>query len=185
MRRGSPATLVLMTSTGVTREELRAAQRPLREKYQSDPTTAWTLTHADAEFADPGITCTVQTWAGPVIAGLQPATGGTGEHSCSTDMILQALLGCTGVTLRSVATAMSLDLGEVHLRAESHYDARGTLGVDRSVDVGLGPITVTITVTADLDDATLQRLATSTERYCVVAHSLRQTPDIRVVRAAG
>ena len=174
-----------MTSTGVTREELRAAQRPLRERYLADPATAWTPVHADAEFADPGITVTVSTGIGPALAGLQPATGGTGEHACSGDMLLQALLGCTGVTLRSVATAMSLDLGEVHLHAESHYDARGTLGVDPTVDVGLGPITVTITVTADVDDATLTRLATATERYCVVAHSLRQSPEFRIVRATG
>jgi uncharacterized OsmC-like protein len=95
-------------------------------------------------------------------------------------MLLQALVACAGVTLRSVATAMGLSLRSVSITAESHFDARGTLGLDRTVEVGVAPITVTATLDADLDDAALTRLATSTERYCVVGQSLRHPPTIVV-----
>lgn len=153
----------------------------MREKYQADPSSASTPIRGEGDWSDDGITATVTTWAGPVRAGLHPATGGDGSDACSGDMLMQALVGCAGVTMRSVATAMGLDLGEVRVVAESSFDARGTLGVDRSVDVGIGPVTVTATVDADLDDTTRERLATSTERYCVVGQSLKQVPRVVVV----
>lgn len=166
------------------REALRAAQAPLKDRYKADAATAWTPLQAEGGYREAGITCTVDTFAGPVRAGLHSATGGDGEDACSGDMLLQALVACAGVTLRSVATAMGLDLGNVRITAQSHFDARGTLGLDRSVDVGIGPSTVTAEVEADLDEATLARLASSTERYCVVGQSLKNPPTI-VVRLLG
>ena len=166
------------------RDTLRAAQAPLRQRYTDDPTSAWTPLHAAGDYRDAGITCTVDTVAGPVRAGLHVATGGDGEDACSGDMLLQALVACAGVTLRSVATSMGLELGNVRISAESHFDARGTLGLDRTVDVGVAPITLTARVEAHLDEATSVRLATSTERYCVVGQSLKHPPVI-VVTTAG
>lgn len=166
------------------RATLRAAQAPLRERYTADPASALAPLKAAGDHRDAGITCTVDTFAGPVRAGLHTATGGTGADACSGDMLLQALVACAGVTLRSVATAMGLELGAVTIVAESWFDARGTLGIDRTVEVGVGPITVTVAVDAELDDAARQRLAASTERYCVVGQSLRQPPSI-VVRGRG
>lgn len=163
------------------RTALRALQDTVRSRYKDDPTTAITPLHASGTWEGEGVTTTVATWAGDVRAGLHPATGGDGSDACSGDMLLQALVGCAGVTMRSVATAMGLDLGHVTIEAASSFDARGTLGLDRSVDVGVGPVTVTATVDADLDDVTRSRLAASTERYCVVGQSLRSTPTVTVV----
>ena len=167
------------------RDELRAAQSPLKGLYVTDPSAAWTPLTARGDYRDDPVTCTVSTFVGPVCAGLHTATGGSGEDACSGDMLLQALVACAGVTLRSVATAMGLNLGSVDIAADSHFDARGTLGLDRSIDVGVGPITVTVTIEAELDDVTLTRLATSTERYCVVGQSLKQSPTIAVLRRRG
>ena len=167
------------------RSELRALQAPLREQYAADPASATTPLHARGDLRDPGITATVDGWAGPVRAGLHPATGGDGSDACSGDLLLEALLACAGVTLRSVATAMGLDLRAASLTAESSFDARGTLGLDRSVPVGVGPVTVTAVVDcgdADVDDAALERLATTTERYCVVGQSLATPPTVVVRR---
>jgi uncharacterized OsmC-like protein len=161
---------------------LRARQAPLKEKYKVDPATACTPLEATADWRDGGITTTVETWAGPVRAGLHPATGGDGQDACSGDMLLQALLACAGVTLRSVATAMRLELGSVHLTATSSFDARGTLGLDRAVPVGLQRVVITATVVTAADDAALQRLAELTERYCVVAQSLRELPEFVIRR---
>lgn len=163
---------------------LRAAQRPLKERYQQDPAAAVTPLHAEGNFDNPGITCTVSTWAGPVRAGLHPATGGDGSDACSGDMLLQALVGCVGVTLRSVATAMRLSLSSVRIVANSAFDARGTLGLARDVPVGLLDIELIAEVATDADDAALDRLASLTERYCVVGQSLATPPHLRIQRVS-
>jgi uncharacterized OsmC-like protein len=164
--------------------DLRAAQAPLREQYKTDAASAATPVSGHGTFEAPGITCTVDTWAGKVRAGLHRATGGDGSDACSGDMLLEALAACAGVTLRSLATAMRLDIGEVRMHAEAIFDARGTLGVDRSVPVGIQGAVVTAEVRTDADDAALERLARSTERYCVVGQSLCETPRFVVHRLA-
>lgn len=164
------------------RDLLRAAQAPLKERYRSDPATAVTPLGARGTFTQSGITCTVESWAGPVRAGLHRATGGDGSDACSGDMLLEALLGCVGVTLRSVATAMGLTIREACLEATGVFDARGTLGVDRQVPVGISRPVVRIALDTDADDGQLERLAVSTERYCVVGQSLREPVRIEVGR---
>lgn len=162
---------------------LRELQAPLKQKYKDDPSTARTPLRATADFSDPDLTTTVQGWAGDVRAGLHEATGGDGSDACSGDMLLEALLACAGVTLRTVATAMGVEIRSAELRADGEFDARGTLGIDRSVPVGVTDIVVTAELDTDADDATLGRLAVSTERYCVVGQSLATPPKIVVRRA--
>jgi uncharacterized OsmC-like protein len=164
---------------------LRQLQAPLKQRYRSDPTTANVPVHARGDFRDRGITCSVEGWAGTVRAGLHRATGGDGSDACSADILLEALLACAGVTLRSVATAMGLTLRSASLRADGAFDVRGTLGVDRSVPVGVQDIVVTVEVDTDADDAALERLAGATERYCVVGQTLRDNPRFVVRRASG
>jgi hypothetical protein len=127
--------------------ELRALQAPLKEKYRAEPAEAMTPLHAGGDFSTAGITAVVSTWAGPVRSGLHPATGGDGSDSCSGDMLLQAVLACAGVTMRSVATAMGIELRGATLRADALFDARGTLGVSREVPVGIQPFPRTSTPT--------------------------------------
>ena len=165
--------------------QLRELQAPLKQKYRDDAETARTPMHASAEFADSGITATVQTWSGPVRAGLHPATGGDGSDACSGDMLLQALLACAGVTMRSVATAMGVELRDARLSAHGEMDARGTLGVSREAPVGMRGIEVTAEVDTDADDETLGKLAQLTERYCVVAQTLVERPHFTVRRSAA
>ncbi|MFC8796427.1 OsmC family protein [Promicromonospora sp. NPDC057138] len=165
--------------------ELRARQAPLKEQYRADPRTAVTPVRASATFADDGVTATVETWAGPVRAGLHPATGGDGSDACSADMLVEAVLACTGVTLRSVATVMGLTIRSATLTATSSFDARGTLGLDREVPVGVGEVTIEAELDTDADDAALRRLGALTERYCVVGQSLRVPPVMVVRRTAG
>ena len=162
---------------------LREIQAPLKQRYADDPATARHRLRASADLSAPGVTATVAGWAGPVRAGLHPATGGDGSDACSGDMLLEALLACTGVTLRSVATAMGVDIRSANLRAEGRFDARGTLGVDRDAPVGITDIVVSVELDTDADERTLERLRRSTERYCVVAHSLKEVPRIEVRRA--
>lgn len=165
------------------RNELRALQAPLKQRYREDPDSAVVAVTARGSFAEPGISATIESWAGPVRTGLHPSTGGHGGDACSGDLLLQALLGCAGVTLRSVATAMGIEIRSAELRADGVFDARGTLGIDRTVPVGVMDVVVTAVVDTDADDATLERLRTGTERFCVVAQSLAETPEFVIERA--
>lgn len=164
---------------------LREIQAPLKESYRADATTALTPVRARGDYRDGGITCTVDAWNGPVRAGLHPATGGDGSDACSGDMLLEALVACAGVTLRSVATAMKVELRSATLRAEGNFDARGTLGMDSDVPVGVRDVLVTADVDVDADDAALERLARSTERCCVVSQSLNAEVRFAVRRSSS
>ena len=170
--------------TITSRDELRAAQAPLKDRYRRDPGAAMTPVRAEAEFSDPGVTATVAGWNSVVRSGLHTATGGDGSDACSADLLMQALVACAGVTLRSVATAMALEVRSATLVADAVFDARGTLGLDRSVDVGVQRVRVVATVDIDAGDDDLARLAAATERYCVVGQSLRHPPAI-VIRRVG
>ena len=117
------------------RAELQAVQKPLKERYREEPAAALIMLRADGKLDEEKIACKVDTGRALVEAGLHPATGGTGAFACSGDMLLEALVACAGVTLRSVATSLELDVtGSVH--AEGDLDFRGTLGVDREASVG-------------------------------------------------
>ena len=162
---------------------LREMQAPIKQRYKDDPAAALAHLHAAGDFRDEGITATIDTWSGPQRAGFHETTGGDGSDACSGDMLLQALLGCSGVTLRSVATAMSIDIRSATLTARGDMDARGTLGVSRDVPVGMTGIEVVAELDTDADDEKLATLAKLTERYCVVAQTLKEPPTFTVRRA--
>jgi uncharacterized OsmC-like protein len=159
---------------------LRNLQAPLKQRYRDDPDSSRTPLEAEASFESQGVTALVQTWSSPARAGLHPATGGDGSDACSGDMLLQALLACAGVTMRSVATAMGIDISGAELRATGMFDARGTLGLSREVPVGVQEISIDAELQTDADDATLAKLGELTERYCVVGQSLARVPQITI-----
>ena len=153
------------------RAELQAVQAPLKERYREEPEAALLTLRASGELDGSQIACSVQTGRALVEAGLHPATGGTGALACSGDMLLEALVACAGVTLRSVATSMELDVsGSVH--AEGDLDFRGTLGVDREAPVGFTAIRLRFELASDEPEEKLAKLIELTERYCVVAQTL-------------
>lgn len=165
-------------------EELRAMQAPLKQRYRDDPATARVVSHAEGILEPGDIACTVRAWHGEVTAGLHPAGGGTGELACSADMLLEALVACAGVTLRAVATAMSVTITGGRILAEGVWDARGTLGVDRAAPIGLTEISLRFEVESDADAAKLERMVQTTERYCVILQTLKAPPQVSVAVAA-
>jgi uncharacterized OsmC-like protein len=155
----------------VDRAELQAVQKPLKDRYREEPTAALVTLRADGELDASQIACKVDTGRALVEAGLHPATGGTGALACSGDMLLEALVACAGVTLRSVATSMELDVsGSVH--AEGDLDFRGTLGVDREAPVGFAAIRLRFDLVSNESEEALAKLLELTERYCVVFQTL-------------
>jgi uncharacterized OsmC-like protein len=152
-------------------EELRAVQAPLKERYREEPAAAHITLRADGELGDEAVSCSVETGRALVEAGLHPATGGDGMLACSGDMLLQALVACAGVTLRSVAVNRGLDVGG-HVLAEGDLDFRGTLGVDRDAPVGFTAIRLHFELVSPADAEEIDKLLRTTERYCVVYQTL-------------
>ena len=162
-------------------DELRAAQAPLKERYQTNPDSAMITLKGEGRIGA-GITCSIQTGKALVEAGLHPATGGPGTFACSGDMLLQALAACAGVTMAAVATAIGVDIRDGIVRAEGDLDFRGTLGVSKEVPVGFQQIRLTFELDTDASEEQIATLLRLTERYCVVYQTLRQPPKIEVSR---
>jgi uncharacterized OsmC-like protein len=160
----------------LTRDELKTRQAPLKESYRNDPGAAQITLRADGSLMD-GIACSVQTGKAIAEAGLHPGTGGDEGLACSGDMLLQALVACAGVTMRSVATSMGLDVTGT-LRAEGDLDWRGTLAIDKETPVGFKDIRLFFDVQSDASDDELATLERLTERYCVVLQTLASSPGL-------
>jgi uncharacterized OsmC-like protein len=159
-------------------DQLRDLQGPLKERYREDPDSALITLEAEGAL-DEGIACSVDTGKALVRAGLHPGTGGDGSLACSGDMLLQALAACAGVTMRSVATAMQIEVsGTVH--AEGDLDWRGTLAVDKESPVGFKAIRLRFDLESDASDEQLDTLERLTERYCVVLQTLASSPELSV-----
>jgi len=163
-------------------DELRAMQAPIKQRYRDDPASARIPARAEAVLSQGEIACTVVGREGPVIAGLHPSAGGSGALACSADMLLEAVVACAGVTLGAVATAMGVTISGGRVVAEGVWDARGTLGVDRSAPVGLTEVTLSFEIDSDADAAKLDRMIQTTERYCVILQTLRTPPVITLRR---
>jgi uncharacterized OsmC-like protein len=156
---------------------LRALQAPLKEQYRDKPEAAVITLKAEGNVGE-GVTCSVQTGKALIEAGLHPATGGTGLHACSGDMLLEALVACAGVTLNAVATALGITLRGAKVRAEGDLDFRGTLGVAKEAPVGFRAIRLAFDIDGDLTEEQRATLMKLTERYCVVYQTLRTPPPI-------
>jgi uncharacterized OsmC-like protein len=152
---------------------LRELQAPLKERYKKEPNAAVVTLKARGSL-DEGISCKVETGRAIAVAGLHPATGGSGHELCSGDMLLEALVACAGVTLRAVATAYGVDIKSGGVEAEGDLDFRGTLGVDKEALVGFRSIRLTFNLDTDASKENLDKLLSTTERYCVVLQTIKQ-----------
>jgi uncharacterized OsmC-like protein len=166
------------------RDELRATQAPLKERYEQEPEAAVVTLKASGSLGD-GISCSVDTGRALAEAGLHPASGGDGTLLCSGDMLLEALVACAGVTLRAVATSLGIAVASGTVRAEGELDFRGTLAVDRDAPVGFSAIRLDFDLDADASEEELDTLLKLTERYCVVFQTLNTPPKLSASIAAG
>jgi len=152
--------------------ELRAMQAPIKERYKSSPAAALITLKAKGSLDDQNIACKVETGRALAVAGLHPATGGSGLELCSGDMLLEALVACAGVTLKAVSTALAIPLKSGAVSAEGDLDFRGTLGVDKEAPVGFREIRLRFDVDTDAPQEKLDQLLKLTERYCVVYQTI-------------
>ncbi len=160
--------------------ELRAMQAPIKERYKNDPSAAVITLKARGSIDNENIACKVETGRALAVAGLHPGTGGSGLELCSGDMLLEALVACAGVTLKSVATAIELPLRAGHVFAEGDLDFRGTLGVDKEAPVGFAEIRLRFEVDTDAPQDKLDLLLKLTERFCSVYQTIRHGVPVDV-----
>jgi len=160
---------------------LRAMQAPYKDKYKSDPNAAVITLKAHGTLDESKIACKVETGRALAIAGLHPATGGSGAELCSGDMLLEALVACAGVTLKAVATALDIPLKSGVVKAEGDLDFRGTLGVDREAPVGFREIRLSFDLDTDASEEQIATLVKLTERYCVIFQTLNKPPKLGLV----
>jgi uncharacterized OsmC-like protein len=159
---------------------LRALQAPIKERYKADPKAGMITLRAKGTLDDANIACKVETGRALAVAGLHPATGGSGMELCSGDMLLEALVACAGVTLKAVATAIDIPLKSGAVSAEGDLDFRGTLGVAKEAPVGFAQIRLRFDVDTDAPADKLDQLLKLTERYCVVYQTIKSGPPVEV-----
>ena len=155
------------------RDELRALQAPLKERYRDAPDAAHITLKADGTLGE-GVSCSVDTGRAVAEAGLHPATGGDGSLLCSGDMLLEALAACAGVTLKAVATSLGIDVAGGRVLADGDLDFRGTLGVDKQAPVGFKSIRLRF----DLDTDATPEQATSASSSMSPEHSSEPSPPV-------
>ena len=159
---------------------LRALQAPIKERYKADAKAGLITLKAKGALDDTNIACKVETGRALAVAGLHPATGGSGLELCSGDMLLEALVACAGVTLKAVATALDIPLRSGTVSAEGDLDFRGTLGVAKDAPVGFAQIRLRFDLNTDAAQDKLDQLLKLTERYCVVYQTIRSGPPVEI-----
>ncbi|MCG2611023.1 OsmC family protein [Flavobacterium sp. SM15] len=162
----------------MTGEELKKIQTPLKEKYANDGASALITLKAKGRIGE-NVSCKIETGLQISEAGLHPATGGTGLQLCSGDMLLEALIACTGVTLSAVATSLGILLEDCIIKAEGDLDFRGTLGISKEVPVGFKQIRLTFEIKSNETEEKIQTLLKLTERYCVVYQTLINSTQVK------
>jgi uncharacterized OsmC-like protein len=160
--------------------ELRAMQAPIKARYKDDPKAGLITLKAKGSLDEANIACKVETGRTLAVAGLHPATGGSGLELCSGDMLLEALVACAGVTLKAVSTALEIPLRTATVSAEGDLDFRGTLGVAKDAPVGFAQIRLRFDVSTDASQEKLDQLLKLTERYCVVYQTIKSGPPVEV-----
>jgi uncharacterized OsmC-like protein len=162
----------------MTSDELREIQAPFKAKYKVSPETAVIHSCVTGALLLDHPACRIDTLQGPVVAGMHPAVGGDGSEACSIDILLEALVGCAGLTFNLVATAMGIPFNDVKIKVHGASDIRGALGINKEVPVGVTHIRLHFEVDSPATDEQVALLIKQTERYCMVYQTLLQPPVI-------
>ena len=159
--------------------DLKAVQRPFKERYRSDPTSSKITLRARGGRTDTPLTCSVDIGRALYEAQAHAGTGGPGTGACSGDLLLGALAACAQITCQLVAEALGIAASRIGVAVEGDLDLRGTLGVSKEVPVGFEHIRVRFDVDALAASADqLMTLREKTEQYCVVFQTLLRPPRI-------
>ncbi|MGI8912029.1 MAG: OsmC family protein [Rubrobacteraceae bacterium] len=159
--------------------DLRSVQKPLKERYRSEPGSSRITLAAKASQQDTAIACSVDIGRAVYEAQAHEGVGGAGTAACSGDLLLGALAACAQVTCQMVAEAMGIETESIEVEVEGDMDLAGTLGISRDVSVGFETITTKFHIVAPgASEEQLDNLRKKTEQYCVVFQTLAGSPDL-------
>lgn len=162
--------------------DLRAVQKPLKEKYRSEPASSLITLRARGNQTDVPIACSVDIGRAVYDAQAHTGVGGAGTSACSGDLLLGALAACAQITCQMVATAMGIQAERIEVTIEGDMDLRGTLGISKDVPVGFQNIRLRFDVVApQATPEQLRALCEKTEQYCVVFQTLVHPPKLETV----
>ena len=159
--------------------DVRALQKPLKDRYRKDPASSRITLTASGSQTDAPIACSVDIGRAVYEAQAHSGVGGAGTAACSGDLLLGALAACAQITCQMVATAMGILTVRIEVTVDGDLDLAGTLGVSRDVPVGFESIRLRFDV--DAPGATpeqLRALHEKTEKYCVVMQTLAKPPKL-------
>jgi uncharacterized OsmC-like protein len=160
--------------------DLRSVQKPLKERYRSDPSASRITLKAKGGQTGTPISCSVDIGRAMYQAEAHTGVGGAGTAGCSGDLLLGALAACAQITCQMVATAMGIATERIQVSVEGDMDLRGTLGIAKDVPVGFEEIRVRFDIKApEATPQQLRSLQEKTEQYCVVMQTLLHSPHMR------
>jgi uncharacterized OsmC-like protein len=167
--------------------DIRSLQRPLKERYRSDPSASRiTLRATGSQTASPTgsqtgipVSCSIDIGRAIYQAEAHTGVGGPGTAACSGDLLLGALAACAQITCQMVAAAMGIPVETIHVTVDGDLDLSGTLGVSKEVPVGFEHIRLRFDLLApQATKEQLHALREKTEQYCVVMQTLLHPPKI-------
>ncbi|MBZ0218598.1 MAG: OsmC family protein [Fimbriimonadaceae bacterium] len=170
---------------------VRDRQAPVRKLYESDPKRAWTVDsartssehiHADHPIHGHVIFGTGVPASQPI--SVHRAVGGESDFPCPGETLAAAIAACLDTATRMVANLLDIRLERLQVTVDLGVDVRGTLMMGSNVPVGFQKVDISYELKAadDVTDAQLATLMKVAERSCVILETLRNPPDINVVR---
>ncbi|MCI0356580.1 MAG: OsmC family protein [Acidobacteria bacterium] len=159
--------------------DIRWLQKPLKERYRSDPGASRITLRATGSQTGTPVDCSVDIGRALYEAQAHTGVGGAGTAACSGDLLLGALAACAQITCQMVAAAMGIPVERANVTVEGDLDLRGTLGVSKDVPVGFARIRLRFDVSApQATPEQLRALHDKTEQYCVVMQTLLKPPEL-------
>ena len=159
--------------------DVRSLQRPLKERYRSEPGSSRITLRATGSQTGAPVACSVDIGRTIYQAQAHTGVGGAGTAACSGDLLLGALAACAQITCQMVAAAMGIAVEHIDVKVEGDLDLSGTLGISKEVPVGFEQIRLQFDVRAPQATAEqLHALREKSEQYCVVMQTLLQPPKI-------
>jgi len=164
--------------------DVRSLQRPLKERYRSEPGSSRITLKATGSQTGAPVACSVDIGRAIYQAEAHTGVGGAGTAACSGDLLLGALAACAQITCQMVAAAMGIAVEHIEVKVEGDLDLSGTLGISKEVPVGFEKIRLKFDVRApQATPDQLRALREKSEQYCVVMQTLLHPPKIETIWA--
>ncbi|PVV11756.1 MAG: hypothetical protein B6D77_06235 [gamma proteobacterium symbiont of Ctena orbiculata] len=168
------------------RLNVRDRQTPLQQRYQVNPDEALINDQARTSGGvenDPFHGTVHPGKPDTSVAlhfGIHSAVGGYHDAPNPGDLLCAALAACLDSTLRIIADRLGVRLQSLEVAVLGEVDVRGTLMVDRMVQVGFHKMSCRIDIQAEkqTDPRLVEKLIAAAEHSCVTLQTLRSGVNV-------